>query len=410
MDRGRGIGGDGVAAILSERHEAARGRVPAGSKAPDGRLSILHVANSMGAGGLEALVFQLCRAQARDGHAVTLATFVAPDELDFAGERARAREDALRAAGVRVAHLGARVRGNPLTAGLRLRRLGRFDVIHSHLLRGSAAVAAALLPGARVFTHHSTPIHVSRTAFRLMSAGTDLFVAISEAGRRPLAETVGGPVAVVPNGIDLERFRPCPAHPEDRPLTVMATGNLLPAKNYPMLIRAADRLRRILPGVPVRFRIAGEGVLRLALEAEIAARGLDDRIELLGSRTDIADLLNQADLFLMTSAYEGLPLAIMEAMACGLPVVATDVGGCGELVAEGVTGHLVPPDDADAAARSLAGLIAAPERRRAMGGAAVERVRAFSVAQTHEGYLAAYRRALAGRRTGDGAAPRRRPG
>jgi glycosyltransferase involved in cell wall biosynthesis len=131
-----------------------------------------------------------------------------------------------------------------------------------------------------------------------------------------------------------------------------------------------DAARRLAAGTVV---LVGDGPLRPAAERYVRDHGLGDRVIFSGMRRDVASILAVSDIFVLASRYEGLPLAIIEAMMAGLPVVATRVGGVAELVEDGVTGLIVPPRDGEALTRALRRLLADPELRHRMGMAGRER-------------------------------------
>jgi glycosyltransferase involved in cell wall biosynthesis len=158
---------------------------------------------------------------------------------------------------------------------------------------------------------------------------------------------------------------------------VGTVANLRPEKRYPVLLRAA---RQVIDwGLPARFVAVGEGPSRAKIEAEHRHLALGDRFILAGYRRQPAGILAACDVFVLASAFEGLSLALLEAQALGLPVVASDVGGIPECVTDGVEGLLVPPDRPDLLARALAALIGDPERRAAMGRAARRRASGFDI-------------------------------
>jgi len=200
-------------------------------------------------------------------------------------------------------------------------------------------------------------------------------------------------IAVVHNAVDIERFRPRGEQPAAAGPRVLAMGRLVAQKNPLLFVSAAAALREHYPGA--RFAWIGDGPLRTPVAAAVSAAGLDDCCDLLGERGDVAELLRSADLFWMTSDWEGLPNAIIEALASGLPVVATNVGGTAELIGDGGEGFLIAPGDADAlVARSLS-ILADPAAHARMRSAARARAELFSVEQmvraTYEVYEAALR-------------------
>jgi len=197
---------------------------------------------------------------------------------------------------------------------------------------------------------------------------------------------------VVPFGIDTDRFAPTSsAEPAGR--IVGTVGLLRRQKRHDLLLEAA---RIVLAEEPdVRFVVAGEGELRGELERRIADAGLNGRFVLLGERDDVPAVLADLDVFALSSDFEGMCLAVAEAMAAGKPVVSTAVGGVRQSVVPGETGILVEPGDAAGLAEGILSLLRDPARARAMGEAGRRRAVALyaldrMVAQTAE----VYRRAL----------------
>jgi glycosyltransferase involved in cell wall biosynthesis len=183
-------------------------------------------------------------------------------------------------------------------------------------------------------------------------------------------------LSVVYNGVDTQRF--CPAATrEERPLTVMTAGRFVPQKNPLLFLEAAIRLSRELPDT--RFVMLGDGPQRSLVAELAAAAGLAARLELPGERADAEVWFQRADVFWLTSAWEGLPNVVLEAMACGLPVVATDVGGTRELFSSGVEGFLVRPGEAEDFVCHSQTLLRDDELRARMGRAARERAGQFSI-------------------------------
>src|SRR3546814_3297773 len=139
-----------------------------------------------------------------------------------------------------------------------------------------------------------------------------------------------------------------------------------------------------------RFRIAGDGTEMEALRALIGELGLGANIELLGTRRDVPELMRESDLMVNSSLFEGLPTALIEAAMSALPVVATDVGGSGEIVAPDVNGLLVPPGDPKALARAILAILRSEDRYAAMSNASAERSRAFSLESCARAHMKLY--------------------
>jgi glycosyltransferase involved in cell wall biosynthesis len=168
-------------------------------------------------------------------------------------------------------------------------------------------------------------------------------------------------VQVIPNGIepkagDRRAGREAFGVGDDERV-VLAVGNLYPVKGHDTLVRAAAALSTYSDLPPWRVFIAGRGDQEQPLRALIAAHNLEGRVSLLGLRDDIADLLAGADIFAMPSRLEGLPLAVLEAMLAKRPVVCSQVGGMPDLLEHGRLGALVPPEDPDALAGALRGIM-----------------------------------------------------
>ncbi len=224
---------------------------------------------------------------------------------------------------------------------------------------------------------------------RRLAPFIDCYVPVSEDLRGWLAETVRIPAAktlFIKNGVDTERFAAAAASgaspwgPGD--IVIGTVARIQDVKNHRDLVAAFARLRELVPEQRDRLRlsIVGDGPLMGAVRAQVAALGLQDAVWLPGARDDVAALLHGFSLFTLPSLAEGTPVSMLEAMACGLPVVASRVGGIPEVVSEGVEGTLVPPRDVEALATALAAYARDPALRRRQGDAARAKVeRSFSM-------------------------------
>jgi glycosyltransferase involved in cell wall biosynthesis len=287
-----------------------------------------------------------------------------------------------------------------------LRRIDA-DLLHAHndtaLFYGG--VAAFLGRVALVYTEHDR-VFPGRPALRIMNFALANsargVVAVSEELRRRLAtfeRIEGNEVRVIPNGVPFApavrsaaRVRRSWNVPEDAPVVGVVAG-LKPVKNHALLLDAAVGLIPRFPGLVLVF--AGDGPLRAELEARARRLGLDDSLRLLGFRSDLSEVYAGLDVVALTSDSEGMPLALVEAMAAARPVVASRVGGVPEVVVDGVTGIVFPAGDREALAGALAGLLADPERRRAMGEAGRRRYEErYTLERMAAAYASLYHRAL----------------
>lgn len=248
---------------------------------------------------------------------------------------------------------------------------------------------------------------------RLVISAIDGAVAVSDATRRSLEHEYGldVPVAVIPRGVDLERFVPDvpreemrrrTATPPERPV-MLYVGSLTPEKRADRLVRVAARAVRTWrpeDGEPAaELWVVGDGPLRSEVNAAAREAPPALRVQVLGSRSDVASWMGAADLLLLTSDTEGSPGVLLEAGAAGLPAAALAVGGVAELVVDGETGILAPPGDEESLATGVAALLGDPERRRSLGEAARRRVQErYSIEGVAERMLDHYRAVLATRR------------
>ena len=303
-------------------------------------------------------------------------------EADLAGPATHAATAELEEAGVRLIGLG---RTSPLALHqwrplLSLLRRERVDVLHSHKFGSNvwAPILGKLARVPAVIAHEHTWSYEGQPLRRfldreLIARGTDAFVAVSSDDRRKMIEVEKidpGDVTFVANGIDElpagdgRRMREELGVPADAPL-IGAVAVLRPQKALDVLIRAVASL---LPEFPeLRVAIAGGGPDHERLEGLIAELGAERAIMLLGIRSDVPDLLAALDIAVLSSDYEGSPLAAMEYMEAGLPVVATRVGGMPDLIEEGVNGLLVERQDPDALAAAIARLLRDRDAARVMG-------------------------------------------
>lgn len=262
--------------------------------------------------------------------------------------------------------------------------------LHAAFAHGPASIAyfVHLLTGLPFsFSAHAKDLYLSDPqllARKIRAAQFVLVCSEAAAGRlREIAGPAASKVRLAYHGVDTDRFQPpsgkhgisagCTAA---EPLRLLAVGRLVEKKGYPTLLDALARV--VASGRPVRCEIIGAGPLRAALEARIKELGSTDTVSLRGPRThqEVAAAYHEADVFVQASVVladgdrDGVPNSVLEAMASGLPVVASAVAGIPEVVLDGATGVLFPPGDAGALAGALIGLIDDPRTRQRLGQAA----------------------------------------
>ena len=210
------------------------------------------------------------------------------------------------------------------------------------------------------------------TAYRLLRRLPHSVHAVSEQVRSHVVQVDGVPperTLTIHNGLDLNGFEPATdGRRESENLIVLTIGNIRHVKGHDVFVRAAALVHEKLPRVT--FHVAGdvlEASFFAELQALVASLGLRNTVHFLGGVSDLALQLRTAALFVLPSRSEGFSNSLIEAMACGLPVVATDVGGNAEAVAHNETGVIVPPDNPEALAAAMLDLLSASEKRRHMG-------------------------------------------
>jgi len=257
----------------------------------------------------------------------------------------------------------------------------RIDVVHSWLYLANAfAVAACLVRRQPLVTSARNCKIQGRVANALAFRVSRRIVVNSQDVAAYIARHYGAPrgrIRVIYNGLDVERFHPPAAPAGGGP--IVTVGRLVEQKNHEMFLHAAAALSRDVP--EAAFLIIGDGPLRGALEEQARRLGIADRVTFAGERHDVDEVMRQASLFWLTSRWEGMPNVVLEAMASGLPVIATDVGGTRELLQDGADGFIVPAGDTDAFVRRSRELLRDAAMRRRFSAAARAHAEVFSTSR-----------------------------
>ena len=369
---------------------------------------VLWLIKGLGPGGAERLLVSQAATTDHAAFSIT-AAYLVPWKDHLVGELTGHGIDVVSLDGEREWDLRWAVRLRSLILGRRI------EVVHVH----SPYVAALARLVVRTIPHRSRPAIVvtehnrwprharaTRLANRLTIFLDDADLAVSEDVRTTMGVRAGHGVEVVVHGVDLAAVRAAAEHRSDvrselgidsGDIVVGIVANFRAEKAYDTLLEAAAEAVDVAGDRPLRFVAVGQGPMEAEIRARHEASGLGDRFLLTGYRADAVRVMAAFDVFTLTSRHEGLPVALMDALALGLPVVATRVGGIPEAVTDGVEGILVPVDDHVRLAAGYVELAADPERRATMGAAARRRSDDFDVARSTARIEAIYRDLAAGR-------------
>lgn len=343
---------------------------------PSAQVTICQLLIGLPVGGAEVLA-------ARLGHRLSWSYRVVFTCLESSGELG----DRLAGEGFTVHVLGKRpgIDGSTARRLHRLLQRERVDLVHAHQYGPFFYAALARLPFRRppiVLTEHGRAFPDPRrfghaVANRLLIRGRDRIFGVGRDVARSLIDVEGFPtrrVGVILNGVDLSAYTDCRRDREAvraelglraDDFVIIQVARLDPIKDHPTALRMLKRL--LTCRNDVRLVIVGDGPEAGPIREMVREQGLESYVRLLGRRHDVPRLVGAADLAILTSLSEGVPLSLIEAMAAGLPVVATDVGGVSEVVVEGSTGRLAPAGDDAALAGLVLELAANPSQRELLG-------------------------------------------
>lgn len=344
------------------------------------RIRVMHVVRTMATGGMESVVRKLRSALDPERFQQSICTLIAAPGLDAPDTICLDR-----------------FAGKPAFLVPQLARVfarERPDIVHSRNWATIEAVSAAKLAGVGAVVHseHGRDLQTMgrqplrrRLLRRLSYAWADRVFCVSQELKQYYCTELGlaaASIEVIPNGVDVEHFCPNPRARIDvraklgagpNTIVIGTVSRLDPVKNHGTLLRAAKMA--LQTGVDLRLVIVGNGPRRTELEADLASKPvLAARTLLTGDVQNVADWLNSFDVFVLPSLSEGMSNTFLEAMAVGLATVASAVGGNPEVVEDGHSGLLVPPEDAEGICSHLVQLAAAEARRRELGNNARERV------------------------------------
>ena len=362
-------------------------------------MKVLHIISALGSGGAEVFVKDLCITLKQQGHDVAIAYVdSAVDQGSDVGFETRFKAE-LAEADIPAFEIGRALRRNPLKGGLRLRAIlneVKPDILHIHLGFGILFKSFAFYKVPTIYTHHSIMFRFGRLMTWWFDRFVQTYVAICDKCHTMLEQKTARPIVDIRNGISSRRIaKPNPARGSGS-FKIISVGSIREAKDYPTTIAIAVRIKELLPAKhrPLEFLIYGDGDGIEDLRDLARRKGVDDILKLLGLVTDIPERLAAADILLMSSIYEGMPISLIEAAHAGLPMIATDVGGCAEIVRNGENGFIFTPKDVEAGARHILKLFESPDLCRRFSERSREIAQDFSMEKVSAKHVALYERTL----------------
>ncbi len=347
-------------------------------------MKILHVIAALGSGGAEVFVKDLCISLKQQGHDIAIAHI---DSARDQGGDIRFEDQfkaELVAEGIPVFEIGHATRRNPVKGGFRLRAILkqlRPDILHIHLGLGVLLKSFTFYRLPTVYTHHSIVFRFGKAMTWWFDRFVQTYVAICGKCHVMLEQKTSRPIVDIRNGISSRRVASVDPARSTGSFKIISVGSIREAKDYPTTIAIAARVKQLLKdnGRRLEFLIYGDGEGLEKLRDLTRQKGVDDIVHFLGLRTDIPERLAAADVLLMSSIYEGMPISLIEATHAGLPLIATNVGGCSEIVRHGENGYIFQPGDVEAGATSIVMLYENPELRRQFSVRSLEVAKEFSM-------------------------------
>lgn len=326
-------------------------------------MNILQIISSPASGGAEVYVKDLAIHLSQLGHSLHIA-FV--NDAAYTGRNISYEKnflDELSAYDIKTYFIGNKCRTKPWLGAIRVRnyiKKNNIEVCHAHLAYGIAFSILTQTPV--VFTHHQSTPRWSKKVYKLFDLKVDKYIGISSSCTESLKESTQRPTVEIRNAVSHKKFKELiRVRKHKKNINVAMVGRIISYKDYFNMLQALNCLE---PSIRDRIsiNIAGEGNLEYhkALKVYIQKHGLESTVKFVGVKENIPKFLYDCDLFLISSSFEGLPIALIEATISGLPCIVTNVGGCSEVIKSCKNGIIVPPKDPKALAKAITKYILDP--------------------------------------------------
>lgn len=356
-------------------------------------MNILHIISSPASGGAEVYVKDLAISLSSQGHNLHIAFLSNASDIG----RSIVYEDDflndLKLSGINTYIIGNETRKKPWLGMLRIKQYiseHNIDICHTHLAFGILFTALSSVPV--IYTHHSMEPRWGKFLYQIFNRLVDEYVGISNKCAQALQSYTMRNINTIPNAVSEERFIGYKRVriPNDI-INIVMVGRITVQKDYMNMLRALNLLDEKLRA-KLRVRVAGEGEINYKnqLLEYINKNNLNEVVEFVGVKTNIPKFLYEADIFLMSSAWEGLPIALTEAAVSGLPCIVTDVGGCIEIIENSKNGIVVSPKNPQALADAICKLISDPKLIEEYSKNAIKNSVQYSISKAAQLHLDLY--------------------
>lgn len=351
-------------------------------------MRIIHVIPGLNVGGAETMMKNLSIEQMKQGHSVSVIAFYECDSFI---------KESLESVGIEIMFLNKKI-GFDFTTILQLKEIfdnKNPDIIHTH---------SHVLPYVFLASRSRKIIHTIHTIAEKERSGIAVYltrmiyhsrrvipVAISNEIRKSISQFHHIPensIPVVLNGVPISHYYEKESYNTPEKARIIHVGSLIPLKNHELMINVACKLKK--QNIKFKMEFAGVGYLKDKLQEQVIDLHLEDCVEFVGLKDDISVFLKEADLFIFPSQYEGVPMSLIEAMASGLPIIASNVGGIPDMIADGINGILIQPNEENLY-DAITKLINDKKLRKTIGEAAIAESKRFSSSVMCEKYISIYR-------------------
>lgn len=356
-------------------------------------MNILHFISSPASGGAEVYVKDLAEFLSKQEHNVHIVFLSSAADIGRNTEYEVKFLNDLKIAGVKTYVVGNDARKKPWLGILRIKKYvleHKIDIYHTHLAFG--IIFATLISTPIVYTHHSMEPRWSKFLYHIFNKIVDEYVGISKKCAIALQTYTGRNINTIANAVSEDKFTGYKRVriPNDI-INIAMVGRITLQKDYMNMLEAINLLDEKLKG-NLRVRVAGEGDpnYKGQLLDYIRNNNLDSVVEFVGVKTHIPEFLNDADIFLMSSAWEGLPIALTEATISGLPCIVTDVGGCIEIIENSKNGIVVSPNNPQALADAIYKLVSEPKLIEEYSKNAIQNSAHYSISKAAQLHVSLY--------------------